>query len=70
MVVMIEDSITTGGSTLRAIEIVRGHGCRVAGVLTVVDREEGAAAALQEVGVPLVALFTGSELKEAAQARS
>jgi orotate phosphoribosyltransferase len=69
VVVMIEDSITTGGSTLRAIEIVRRHGCRVAGVLTVVDRDEGAAAALKEVGVPLVSLFMGAELKEAAQAR-
>lgn len=69
-VVMLEDSITTGGSTLRAIDIVRDHGCRIAGVLSVVDRQEGAAEALADAGVELISLFTGEELKEAAQSKS
>jgi orotate phosphoribosyltransferase len=67
-VVVVEDSITTGGSTLRVIEIVRDHGCRIAGVLSVIDREEGAAEALADVGIEMISLFTGNELKGAAQA--
>jgi orotate phosphoribosyltransferase len=62
--VVVEDSTTTGGSALEAIAAVRAHGATVAAVLTVVDREEGAAAALD---VPLLALFTGRELLAAAK---
>jgi len=35
-VIMIEDSMTTGGSTVKALEVVRAHGCEIVGVLTVV----------------------------------
>jgi len=63
---VVEDSMTTGSSALRAIEAVREHGAEVIGVLTVVDREEGGAEALESTGLPLVALFTGSELLDAA----
>lgn len=64
---VVEDSMTTGGSALRAIEAVREHGAEVIGVLTVVDRQEGGAEALEPTGLPLVALFTGPELLEAAR---
>ena len=40
---IVEDTITTGGSTLRAVEAVRDAGFDVAGVVTVVDRLEGGA---------------------------
>ena len=63
--VVVEDSMTTGGSALEAIAAVRAHGASVVAVLTVVDREEGAAASID---VPILALFTGRELLEAAQA--
>ena len=62
--VIVEDSMTTGGSAFEAITAVRGYGATVVAVLTVVDREEGAAAALD---VPILALFTGRELLAAAQ---
>jgi orotate phosphoribosyltransferase len=63
--IVVEDSMTTGGSAREAIAAVRAHGASVVGVLTVVDREEGAAAAID---VPILALFTGRELLAAAQA--
>ncbi len=61
-VYMIEDVTTKGGSVINAIEAVRRETpCEVLGVLTVVDREQGARAALAEIGLPLDALFTMSE---------
>jgi orotate phosphoribosyltransferase len=67
-VVMIEDSMSTGGSTLKAIKVIRDYGCTIVGVLTIVDREMGGAAAMADEGLELVSLFTGEELKEAARA--
>ena len=69
-VVIIEDSVTSGGSALQAIEAVRQHGATVAGVLCLVDREEGGRERLDELGLPLVAAFTGSELLATARAGS
>ena len=53
-----------------AIEAVREHGASIAGVLCLVYREEGARERLGELGLPLVAAFTGSELLTAAVAAS
>lgn len=63
---VVEDSMTTGGSALKAIEAVREHGAEVIGVLTVVDRQEGGEEALEPTGLPLIALYAGPELLEAA----
>lgn len=65
---VVEDSMTTGGSALQAIEAVRAHGATVVAVLTVVDREEGARSALEAEKIPVLALFTGRELLETARA--
>jgi orotate phosphoribosyltransferase len=62
-VVILEDVTTTGGSSLKAIEAVRKEGGTVVRVLTVVDREEGAAAAFAAAGVPFAALVTAAELR-------
>lgn len=67
--VVVEDSMTTGGSALKAITALRGYGATVLAALTVVDRQEGAAEALEAEGVPLLALFTGSELLSTARSR-
>ena len=64
---VVEDSMTSGGSALKAVAVLQDHGCTVAGVLTLVDREEGVRERLAEAGLPLVAVFTGSELLEAAR---
>ena len=66
-VLLIEDVSTTGGSTLRSIEIVRNAGGVVDRALVVVDRESGAAQHLAEVGVKLEPLLTLSELREASR---
>lgn len=57
-IVVLEDVVTTGGSTLRAVEQLRAAGYRVAGVVAIVDRLEGAAQAIEAGGVPFHALYT------------
>ncbi len=39
-VVMVDDVITTGGSTVQAIEYTIEYGCEVLGIVSVVDRED------------------------------
>ena len=62
-VALVEDTTTTGGSTLEALEIVEAAGGKVARVLCLVDRGEGAAEAFAARGVTLEALFTRSDLR-------
>ncbi len=69
-VAVIEDAVTSGASAIRAIEAVREHGAHVVGVLCLVDREEGGKARLDELELPLLAVFTGSELVAAARQAS
>ena len=61
-VVVIEDVITSGGSALRAIDAVRSAGGKVAGVLALVDREEGGREAIAESGVSAMALARASDI--------
>jgi orotate phosphoribosyltransferase len=61
-VVVIEDVITTGGSALKAIAAVTSAGATVAGVLAVVDREEGGRQAIERDGFSVIALATASEI--------
>ena len=61
-VALVEDTTTTGGSTLEALEIVQAAGGEVARVLCLVDRGEGAAEAFAARGVKLEALFTRGDL--------
>ncbi len=63
-VVVIEDVITTGGSALKAIQAVRNAGGTVAGVLALVDREEGGRAAIETTGVPVLVMARVSEILE------
>ncbi|MDH5589778.1 MAG: orotate phosphoribosyltransferase [Gemmatimonadota bacterium] len=65
--VVIEDSMTTGSSALKAVEALRDFGAEVVAILTVVDREEGGRERLAEAGLPVFALFTGPELLSAAR---
>jgi orotate phosphoribosyltransferase len=62
---LVEDVVTTGGSTIRALEAVRDEGFEVCGVLAVCDRLAGGAEAIRAAagdGVPYVALCTIDEV--------
>ena len=61
-VAVIEDVITTGGSALKAVAAVRAAGGVIAGVLALVDREEGGREAIEMEGVPVLALVHAQEL--------
>jgi orotate phosphoribosyltransferase len=61
-VVVVDDVITTGGSTLQAIDAVEGEGGHVAFVLVLVDREEGGRAAIERRGHAVVPIFTRADL--------
>ncbi len=55
--VIVEDTVTTGGSTLRAVQAVRTAGFEVAAVIAVVDRLEGGAEAIRDVGLSFSTLY-------------
>jgi orotate phosphoribosyltransferase len=61
-VALVEDTMTTGGSTLEALDAVTAAGAKVARVLCIVDRGEGAADAFRARGLALEALFTRADL--------
>jgi orotate phosphoribosyltransferase len=55
--VIAEDTVTTGGSTLRAVEQIRALGFEIASVLAIVDRSEGGAEAIRAAGLSFTSLF-------------
>jgi orotate phosphoribosyltransferase len=57
-VVVLEDVITTGGSTLKAVDRLVLAGVKVVGVVALVDRLEGGAEAIRATGLPLVSIST------------
>ena len=57
--VVVEDVVTTGGSTLAAIAALHDEGLTICGVVSVLDRLAGGAAAIEQAaGAPYVALST------------
>jgi orotate phosphoribosyltransferase len=60
---LVEDVVTTGGSTLRALEAIVAEGHEVCGVLAICDRLAGGAERIKEAAqVPYVALTTIDEV--------
>jgi orotate phosphoribosyltransferase len=58
-VMVVEDVVTTGGSTIGALEAVRAEGHAICGVLAICDRLAGGAAAIEAAAAaPFVALTT------------
>ncbi|GHT81361.1 orotate phosphoribosyltransferase [Actinomycetota bacterium] len=61
-VIIVEDTTTTGGSPITAIEAVRAAGANPIACATIVDRSTGAAAKIEALGVPYFSLFTLDDL--------
>ena len=67
-ITVLEDVVTTGGSSLKAVKQLREAGYVVERVVTIVDRQEGGLAAMQEAGLELRSLFQLDEVAAAHQA--
>lgn len=63
---VIDDTITTGGSTLAAAAAVRSAGGKVVAAFALVDRGEGASEAFAKAGLAYSYLFTAEEIRRAA----
>lgn len=60
---LVEDVVTTGGSTIRALEALQAEGREVCGVLAICDRLAGGAGRIEAAsGVPFAALTTIDEV--------
>src|SRR5947209_16047327 len=60
---LVEDVVTTGGSTIRALEALQEEGHEVCGVLAICDRLAGGAEAIEQAaGAPFRALTTIDEV--------
>jgi orotate phosphoribosyltransferase len=57
-VVIVDDVVTTGGSSLLAIDRIQEFGCEVVQVVAIVDRMEGGAANVAARNLPLTSLLT------------
>jgi orotate phosphoribosyltransferase len=64
-VAIVEDVVTTGASTLRAIERAEDAGLSVSRVLAIVDRNEGGADTITEKGYRLEAMFLKEDVENA-----
>ncbi len=61
-VVIVEDVVTTGGSSMKAVRRAEEEGLTVLGIVTLVDREEGGRENIEKEGYWLKAIFTKSEV--------
>ena len=59
-VLAVEDTSTTGGSVLTAVEALRNAGAEVVGVAVIVER--GAAPAIEEAGLPYFTAYSLADL--------
>jgi orotate phosphoribosyltransferase len=64
---LLDDTITTGGSTLEALAAVRAAGGSVVAVFALVDRNEGGREAFAREGLRYGWVFTADEVRSAAQ---
>lgn len=66
-VLIVEDVITTGGSSKKAVQRAKKCGLKVVGVLTLIDRQEGGKEAIEKLGIPCETLLTKEEIFEVFQ---
>jgi len=67
VITVLEDVVTTGGSSLKAVEQIRNQGYLVKQVLAIVDREEGGVDAMTKADLELNSLFFLKEIVERAK---
>jgi len=67
VITVLEDVVTTGGSSLKAVQKLRTEGYLVNQVLAIVDREEGGENALSKADLELHRLFFLKEIVERAK---
>lgn len=60
-IVLVEDVITTGGSTLKAVEKLKAANYEVAGVVALVDRLEGGADNITNAKLALTTIYTRAD---------
>ena len=60
-IALLEDVVTTGGSSLKAVETLKAAGAVVVGIIALVDRQEGGAETIAAAGLPLVTLSTRAD---------
>jgi orotate phosphoribosyltransferase len=61
-VVIVEDVVTTGGSSMKAVNRAKEEGLEVLGIVSLVDREEGGRENIEAEGYWLKTIFTKSDL--------
>ena len=62
-VVILEDVVTTGGSSLKAIEVTEKEGYRVVGVIALLDRLDGGKEAIESKGYYFKSIFNLNDLR-------
>lgn len=63
-IVLLEDVVTTGGSSLKAVDTLKEAGATVVGIIALVDRLEGGADTIRAAGLPLLTLSTRADFME------
>ena len=63
-VVIVDGTMTTGGSVIKAIDAVEKMGCKVVKVILLIDRLEGGREKIEEKGYDFAAVFTRDDLLE------
>ena len=64
-IVIVEDVTTTGGSAIKAVQRIHNDtDCQVIGVISIVDREEGAKDAFAAAGINFESLMTRSDVAQ------
>ncbi len=63
-ITVLEDVVTTGGSSIKAVKVLRDEGYIVERVVSIVDRQEGGKDAMIEANLELRSLFTIEDLSK------
>jgi orotate phosphoribosyltransferase len=69
-IIVVDDVITTGGSTIKAIEVISKYpNVKIAGVMVLVDREEGGRETIEKMGYKVISIFKKGELIDCAKSK-